>query len=63
MPKITVEGLEYNTEDLSEDALNSLKHVKQINQIINEIQAKINCYKFASDMYAGQLKRVLEEND
>ena len=59
MPKITVDGIEYNTEDLSENGKAQLASLQFLESQMNKIKAEIAVYQTARNSYAAALKAEL----
>ena len=63
MPKITLDGLEYNTEDLSETALAQLASLQFVEQQLSRLKNEIAVHQTAQRSYAGALKtEIMEKN-
>ena len=56
MPKITVDGIEYNTEDLTENGLAQLASLQFLDVQMNKLQSEIAVYKTARNSYIAALK-------
>ena len=63
MPKITIDGIEYNTEDMSEDALGQVRSLQFVENQVQRLQAEINIYKTARQAYARALQKNLPETN
>ena len=61
MPKITVEGIEYNTEDLSENGKSQLASLQFLEVQMNKIKSEIAVYQTARNSYVAALKAELEK--
>lgn len=61
MPKITIDGLEYNTEDLSDNGKAQLASLQFLEAQMNKIRAEIAVYQTARLSYAKALKEALEQ--
>ena len=59
MPKITVDGIEYNTEDLSENGKAQLP-LQFLEVQMGKIKSEIAVYQTARSSYAAALKAELE---
>ena len=57
MPKITVEGIEYNTEDLSENGKAQLASLQFLEVQMKKIQSEIAVYQTALIAYQVSLKK------
>ena len=60
MPKITVDGIEYNTEDLTENGKAQLASLQFLEVQMNKLQSEIAVYKTARNSYIAALKEELE---
>jgi len=63
MPKITVDGIEYNTEDLSDNGKAQLASLQFLEVQMNKIKAEIAVYQTARNSYVAALKAELEKAD
>ena len=61
MPKITVDEIEYNTEDLSENGKAQLASLQFLEVQMNKIKAEIAVYQTARNSYVAALKAALED--
>ncbi len=61
MPKLTIDGIEYNTEDMSEDALGQVRSLQFVERQIQRLQAEISVCKTAMQAYARALQNNLPE--
>lgn len=61
MPKITIDGIEHNTEDLTEDALAQLRSLQFVENQIQRLEAEISVCKTARQSYARALQSNLPE--
>ena len=61
MPKITVEGLEYNTEDLTDNGKAQLASLQFLEQQMAKVKSEIAVYQTARNAYAKALKAELEK--
>jgi len=61
MPKITVDGIEYNSEDLSENGKAQLASLQFLEVQMKKLKAEIAVYQTARNSYAGALKNELEK--
>ena len=62
MPKITVDGIEYNTEDLTENGKAQLASLQFLEVQMKKIQSEIAVYQTARNAYINVLKTELENN-
>jgi hypothetical protein len=60
MPKITVDGMEYNTEDLSDNAKAQIASLKFLEAQMAKIKSEIAVYETAKSTYIQALKAELE---
>ena len=60
MPKITVEGMEYNTEDLSEKGLAQLASLQFLEAQMAKLKSEIAVYQTARNSYIAALKEDVE---
>ncbi|MAI17237.1 MAG: hypothetical protein CMH04_01080 [Marinovum sp.] len=60
MPKITVEGIEYNTEDLTENGKAQLASLQFLEVQMNKLKNEIAVYQTARATYIATLKNELE---
>ena len=62
MPKITVDNIEYNTEDLSENGKAQLASLQFLEVQMNKLKAEIAVYQTARSSYANALKAELQDD-
>lgn len=60
MPKIKIDDLEYNTEDLSEDGLAQLKSLQYLETQLQRLRSDIAVYQTAQRTYAAALKAEID---
>jgi|TARA_B100001059_G_C17632726_1_gene475257 cell division protein FtsB len=60
MPKITVDGIEYNTEDLSDNGKAQLASLQFLEAQMNKLNAEIAVYETARNTYLSVLKSELD---
>ena len=60
MPKITVDGIEYNTEDLTENGKAQLASLQFLEAQMNKLKSEIAVYQTARSAYIAALKAELE---
>jgi hypothetical protein len=60
MPKITVDDIEYNTEDLTENGKAQLASLQFLETQMNKLKAEIAVYQTARVSYASALKAELD---
>ena len=61
MPKITVDGVEYNTEDLSDNGKAQLASLQFLEVQMNKLQNEISVFETAKRAYVAALKVELEK--
>ena len=61
MPKIKIDDLEYNTEDLSEKGLEQLRSLQFLETQMLHMQKEITVYQVAQRTYLSKLKAQIEE--
>ena len=61
MPKITVDSIEYNTEDLSENGKAQLASLQFLEVQMNKLKSEIAVYQTARSSYAAALEAELKE--
>ena len=61
MPKIKIDDLEYNTEDLSETGLEQLRSLQFLETQMLHMQKEITVYQVAQRTYLSKLKAQIEE--
>ncbi len=62
MPKITVENVEYNTEDLSDNGKAQLASLQFLEAQMNKLKSEIVVYQTARNSYAAALKEELDDS-
>ena len=61
MPKITVDGVEYNSEDLSDNGKAQVASLQFLEVQMKKIQSEIAVYQTARNAYVAALKAELEK--
>ena len=61
MPKIIVDDIEYNTEDLSENGKAQLASLQFLQVQMNKLKSEIAVYQTARNSYLAALKVELEK--
>ena len=61
MPKITVDDIEYNTEDLTENGKAQLASLQFLEAQMNKLQSEIAVYQTARNTYIAALKAEIEK--
>ena len=60
MAKITIDGTEYETDNLSEDARGKLASVTYCDRKLNELRRELAIIQTARSAYARDLRQTLE---
>jgi len=60
MPKITVDGIEYNTEDLTDNGKAQLASLQFLEAQMNKLKNEIAVYNTAKNSYIAALKEELK---
>ena len=61
MPKIQIDELEYNTEDLNEEGLAQLRSLQFLESQMQKLHNEIAVYQTAQRTYAAALKAEIEK--
>jgi hypothetical protein len=61
MPKITIDGIEYNTEDLNDNAKAQLASLQFLEAQMSKIKSEIAVYQTAQMSYQKALKAELSK--
>ena len=61
MPKITVDGIEYNTEDLSDNGKAQLASLQFLEVQMSKLQTEIAVFQTAKNAYISALKAELQK--
>ena len=61
MPKITVDGIEFNTEDLTDNGKAQLASLQFLEVQMKKLQSEIAVYQTARNSYVAALKAELEK--
>jgi len=61
MPKITVDGIDYNTEDLSDNGKAQLASLQFLEVQMKKLKAEIAVYQTARSAYVNALKAELSD--
>ena len=61
MPKIIVDGIDYNTEDLTDNGKAQLASLQFLEQQMIKLKAEIAVYQTARNAYAQALKAELDK--
>ena len=62
MPKLKIDDLEYNTEDLSEEGLAQLKSLQYLETQLQRLRNDIAVYQTAQRTYIAALKAEIEKS-
>ena len=62
MPKITVDGMEYNTEDLSDNGKAQLASLQFLEVQMSKLQNEIAVFQTAKNAYISALKVELQKD-
>ena len=60
MPKVTIDDIEYNTEDLTENGKAQLASLQFLETQMTKLQSDIAVYQTARNVYVAALKAALE---
>lgn len=63
MPKITVDSIEYNTEDLSDNGKAQLASLQFLEVQLNKINSEVAVYQTARNAYISALKEELQKSE
>ena len=63
MPKITVDNIEYNTEDLSDNGKAQVASLQFLEVQMKKLESEISVYKTARIAYSAALKSELAKTD
>ena len=63
MPKITIDDIEYNTEDLSDNGKAQLASLQFLENQMNKLQSEVAVYQTARMSYVAALKEELEKEE
>lgn len=61
MPKITVDGIEYNTEDLSDNGKAQLASLQFLEVQMSKLRNEIAAFQTAKNAYISALKAELQK--
>ena len=62
MPKITVDGIEYNTEDLTDNGKAQLASLQFLEVQMNKLKNEIAVFQTVKQAYIGALKAEVEKD-
>lgn len=60
MPKVTIDGIEYNTEDLTDNGKAQLASLQFLEVQMRKLKSEISVYRTARNSYVAALKSELE---
>jgi hypothetical protein len=63
MPKVTIDGIEYNTEDLSDNAKAQVASLQFLEVQMQKLKNELAIYQTARSTYVQALKKTLDENE
>jgi len=63
LPKITIDDIEYNSEDLSDNGKAQLASLQFLEVQMKKIKAEIAVYQTARNTYIGALKAELDASE
>lgn len=63
MPKITIDDIEYNTEDLTDNGKAQLASLQFLEVQMSKLQGEIAVYQTAKAAYVNALKAELEKQE
>ena len=59
MPKVTIDGIEFNTEDLTDNGKAQLASLQFLEVQMNKLKSEIAVYQTARNAYVAMLKAEL----
>ena len=63
LPKITIDEIEYNTEDLTDNGKAQLASLQFLEVQMNKLKSEIAVYQTARNSYIAALKEELDSNN
>ena len=63
MPKFTVDAIEYNTEDLNEQAQKTYQSLQYTMLQLKKMETEVEIYKVAHKALADELRKELAKNE
>lgn len=63
MPKVTVDDIEYNTEDLTETGRATLASLQFLENQMQKVRNEMSVYRVAQSSYIAALKVEIEKSD
>ena len=61
MPNITIDGKEYNSDDLSQNAKEQLVSLQFVQSEIKRVEAQLAVFKTAAVAYSASLKQEIDK--
>jgi len=61
--KVTIDGTEYDTDNMTEEAKSALANVQFVQNEMKVLEGRIAVFKTANSLYTQALKQELEKND
>jgi hypothetical protein len=61
MPNITIDGKEYDTDQLSDEAWNQLISIQFVDRKVQELNLELAAYQTARNAYAKALSGILNK--
>jgi len=61
MPRLKLDDVEYNTEDMSEEALAQVRSLQFLEVKLTELRQELAVCKTAQIAYLAELKRIIED--
>lgn len=62
MPKVTIDGVEYNTEDLSDNAKAQVASLQFLEVQMTKLKNELAIYQTARSTYVHALKKTMEDS-
>lgn len=63
MPKITLDGVEYHTEDLSEQGVLEFKSLQYLETQMEKMNKEIEIYSVVEKYYVDELRKAISVDD
>ena len=63
MPKVTIDGIEYNSEDLSDNAKAQVASLQFLEVQMTKLKNELAIYQTARSTYVHALKKTMEETN
>jgi hypothetical protein len=63
MPNITIDGKEYDTDQLSDEARNQLISIQFVDRKLQELNLEKAAYQTARNTYARALSEILQKDE